>query len=70
MELDSIRFLRLPELMNLVQMSRTSIYSKLNKNSRRYDPTFPRPIKNGRRLIWVNREVELWMSNLIRNGRI
>ena len=70
MQFDSIRFLRLPELMMLVQMSRTSVYSKLNKNSRLYDPTFPRPIKNGRRLMWVNQEVELWMSNLIRDCRV
>lgn len=61
----SIRFIRLPELLKMVSMGRTTLYDKLDKKSKRYDPTFPKPIKDGSRVMWIEHEVQEWMAQLI-----
>lgn len=44
-------------------LGRSSIYSRLNKSSRMYDPSFPRQIFLGpRRVGWLESEVEAWLE--------
>lgn len=65
----SIRFIRLPELLKMVSMGRTTLYDKLNEKSKRYDSTFPKPIKDGSRVMWIEHEVQVWIENLINRSR-
>ncbi|EOV4511275.1 helix-turn-helix transcriptional regulator, partial [Escherichia coli] len=38
------RILRMPELSQLLGISRSTIYEKMNPLSKYYDATFPRPV--------------------------
>jgi len=59
---ESIKILRLPEAMDTCGLSRSSIYEKLNPKSRRYDPTFPTPIKIGVSAVgWLQHELNEWL---------
>jgi len=42
---NTVQMLRLHELIKLIGLSRSSIYDRLNRRSKRYDPNFPRPLK-------------------------
>ncbi|QZA80131.1 helix-turn-helix transcriptional regulator [Deefgea piscis] len=64
-----IRFIRLPELLKMVSMGRTTLYDKLDEKSKRYDATFPKPIKDGSRVMWIEHEVQAWIENLIHRSR-
>jgi prophage regulatory protein len=64
-----IRFIRLPELLKMVSMGRTTLYEKLDEKSKRYDPTFPRPIKDGSRVMWIEHEIQAWIEGLICKAR-
>ena len=59
--------IRLSEVIELVGLSKSSIYRRLNpKDKKFYDSTFPRPIKIGNTSNrWVKQEVEEWINNLI-----
>jgi prophage regulatory protein len=39
--------LRLPQLIKLLSVSRSSIYGKMNPNTIQFDPDFPKPIRLG-----------------------
>ncbi|EHE2558673.1 helix-turn-helix transcriptional regulator [Escherichia coli] len=41
------RILRMRELTKIVGLSRSTIYEKLNPESRYYDETFPKPVRLG-----------------------
>lgn len=41
------RVIRMRELTQLLGLSRSTIYDRLNPKSKRYDPSFPKPIKIG-----------------------
>lgn len=54
------RLIRLPEVMNRVSLSRTSIYNRMN------DGTFPKPVKLGPRAIaWQESSIDEWISDCI-----
>lgn len=60
------RLLRRKQVEQALGMSRSNIYSKMDKNSPHYDPTFPLPVKIGDRAIaWVVAEVESWIASRI-----
>jgi len=42
-----VRIIRLDELMRMIGLGRSTIYDRLNPKSKRYDPSFPKPIKIG-----------------------
>ncbi|MFB0813873.1 helix-turn-helix transcriptional regulator [Aeromonas salmonicida] len=60
------RIIRLPELLAMIASSRSTVYEKINEKSRRYDPSFPRPIRlscSARSAIgWRLSEVQLWIA--------
>ncbi|MFW2102684.1 helix-turn-helix transcriptional regulator [Acinetobacter guillouiae] len=59
----TIQMLRLPELIKLIGLSRSSIYDRLNPRSKRYDPDFPKPIKLNHASRWLLSEIEEWIRN-------
>lgn len=69
---ETIQFIRLPEVVRLLGLSRSTIYSKLNPNSPSYDPTFPRQIplspkaKRGA-VAWNRAEIVAWQLAQINN---
>jgi prophage regulatory protein len=61
------RILRLPELRQRCGLGTTAIYDRLNPKSKRFDPSFPKPIVLGgtqyaRAVGWLEHEVECWLG--------
>lgn len=55
----NINVLRLKQLENQLNLSRSSIYKMIA------DGTFPKPIKLGRRAVgWRAEDIEKWLDNL------
>jgi prophage regulatory protein len=64
------RLLRIKEAQQVVALSRSTIYSKLDKNSPHYDSTFPRPITLGSRCIaFIESELQEWITSRINSSR-
>ena len=61
--INTIKMLRLRELIKLIGLSRSSIYDRLNPRSKRYDPDFPKPVKLNRASRWLVSEVEERIRN-------
>ncbi|POA48328.1 AlpA family transcriptional regulator [Pseudomonas sp. MPR-ANC1] len=60
------KFCRLGRLMDLTGTSRTGVYEKLDKNSPRYDATFPKPIKIGACAVaFLESDIYRWMQERI-----
>ena len=49
-------------LESIIGLSRSTIYDRLNPKSKRYDPTFPKPIKFGHSTRWKLSEVSEWIE--------
>lgn len=62
---NTIQMLRLHELIKLIGLSRSSIYDRLNRRSKRYDPDFPQPVKLNNSSRWLLSEVEAWIESKI-----
>lgn len=57
------RVIRLKELSQQVGLSRSTIYDRMNPQSKRFDPTFPRPIRLGLASVgWSQRTVMAWIA--------
>lgn len=66
-----VTLIRLPQLVAMTSLSRSSVYARLDSTSRYFDPDFPRPIKlsphrNGG-TAWVLDEVTAWIESRITN---
>lgn len=61
-----MKFLRLPEVMELTALSRSSIYKLINEN--RFPPRVP---LGGRAVAWVESEIQVWMNErlTLRDGQ-
>jgi prophage regulatory protein len=65
-----IRILRVQEVQNRVGFSRPSIYRRLDKASKSYDPSFPRPIQLGANSVgWIEAEINAWLQARVRASR-
>ncbi len=54
----SMCVIRLPKLLSILGISRSTVYLKINKSSKYYDKDFPKPIKLGEKAIgWINQDV-------------
>lgn len=62
---DSFQMITRVELEELISLSRSSIYDRLNPNSKRYDSSFPRPVKFGYLTRWRLSEVQAWIQSKI-----
>lgn len=58
----SFAFLRLPLVMAKVQMSRSWIYLQIQKSE------FPRPIKIGSASLWIESEIDRWLTKQIEHS--
>lgn len=59
---NEVKILRLPAVLEICGISRSSVYEKLNPRSRRYDKDFPTPIKIGVSSVgWFQHEVHQWL---------
>ena len=58
------RILRMRELTKIVGLSRSTIYEKLNPESRYYDETFPKPVRLGAASVgWRSTSVDEWIAS-------
>lgn len=54
------RFLRLPDVCQLIGLRKTAIYQRIKEGS------FPKPIPlSGQRVAWLESEVRTWMQNRV-----
>jgi prophage regulatory protein len=53
------RLLRLPDVLNRVGMSKSTLYSRIR------DKTFPQPLHLGTSSVWVESEVTNWINDQI-----
>ena len=55
--------IRIKALIALIQLSRSTIYEKINPLSPRHDPSFPKPVKISICAIgWSEKEVNAWIE--------
>ncbi|MEG2974619.1 MAG: AlpA family phage regulatory protein [Comamonas sp.] len=64
----SMSVIRLPKLLQILGISRSTVYLKINKSSKYYDKEFPLPIKLGEKAVgWVLQDVFNYIE-LIKRG--
>lgn len=56
------RIISLKELCSLIACSRSKVYEMLNQKSKRYDASFPTPLKIGGSLRWRLDEIDDWLE--------
>ncbi len=60
---DQYRVLRVKDVLRMVGFSKSSLYDKININSPRYDPSFPRRVKLGVMTVgWFEHEIIAWLN--------
>jgi len=60
---NTIKVLRIKDLINKIGIGRSTIYDWLNPQSPRFNATFPRPMKIGLSAIgWLEHEVDAWIT--------
>ena len=56
------------DVMKFISVSRSKIYELINKESKYYDPTFPKPVRlSESRIGWVALEVHQWIEAKIQS---
>ena len=61
--------LRIKALCNMLGLSRSTIYGKINPASSQYDATFPRPFKIGAMAVaWSRIEISNWLQKMKEKG--
>lgn len=58
--------LRVRDVLALLKVSKSTLYSRLNPRSRYHDPSFPRSFKldRGRTTYWRRHDLEAWLSHI------
>ncbi|HEF4735535.1 AlpA family phage regulatory protein [Burkholderia multivorans] len=68
--MNSPTILRTSAVLKRIGVSRTTLYRWLDRNSKSYDPTFPRPVSLGANSIgWLEAELDQWLEARIRASR-
>lgn len=63
-EIKKNQILRLKHVLKLCGIGRSTVYEKLNPKSKRYDASFPRPIKLSVSAIgWFEQDVIDWLNS-------
>ena len=66
----SVSILRLKQVITQTGLSRSTIYDKMNNNSARFDPTFPKQVNLGTGSVgWLESEVVDWIKSRITSSR-
>lgn len=61
--------LRVKQLADLLSISKSSVWSKVNSRSRYFDPSFPQPFKIGRATFFKSDEAIAYVDEKIRACR-
>lgn len=57
--------IRLPKLLQILGISRSTVYLKINNQSKYYDQNFPRPIKLGEKAVgWMLNDVFEYLERI------
>lgn len=59
------RVMRIKELKYRSGLCRASIYNRMNPRARGFDPRFPKPIKLGSSVGWIESEFLVWLKALM-----
>lgn len=60
----SQKVIRIKDVISMIGVSRSTIYDWINKESPRFDPTFPRPIKLGTHSVgWREQQLIEWIES-------
>ena len=63
--------IRLKELMHILKVSRSTVYLRINPQSKYYDPMFPKSIRLGMKAVgWVLEDVHAYIENLRHQQKI
>ncbi|WP_405000874.1 helix-turn-helix transcriptional regulator [Hydrogenovibrio sp.] len=63
-EQQKMKLITIRELCNLLSISRSSVYRRINPKDRLYDDTFPKPLKLGPSMTrWVDQEIREWLHD-------
>jgi prophage regulatory protein len=58
------QIIRHTELLEMIKLSRSTVYDIQNPKSSRFDPSFPQRIRLGSRAVgWLKAEVEKWLDS-------
>jgi prophage regulatory protein len=60
------KILRFPQMQEITGLSRSTIYNRLDPDSKNHDPDFPKPIPLGPRLVgWSSDSVEAYIQKTL-----
>lgn len=58
------QIIRINKLKQMIGLSRSSVYDKMNPKSNRYDASFPRPIKLSISAVgWFEQDIIDWLNS-------
>lgn len=58
--------IKIKSVSEQIGLARASIYLRLDKSSKYFDPTFPKAVKIGQRSVaWVQEEIDSWVESRI-----
>lgn len=61
-----LRLLRATQVCNKLNISKTTLYAKLDKNSKYYDPEFPKQINlGGKAVAWIESQIDSWILSKV-----
>lgn len=65
------RLLRRKQVEQLLGITRSTVYARLDPKSRQFDPAFPQPVRRGAlsSIAWVESEVQAYIAHLIADSR-
>lgn len=59
-----VQMLNVYQVAKMVGIKKSTVYDWLNPTSPRYDPTFPKQVKLGKKSVrWFLHEIEAWLKN-------
>lgn len=69
----ALTIIRRKQVEARIGLSRSSIYARLRKNSKRpgdFDPTFPKPVSVGAKAVgWIEAEIDAWLTAQVEKSR-
>lgn len=57
------KILRTSMVLDMLSIAPSTLYDWMNENSRRYDPTFPKPVSIGHKNGWHRQQLVDWINN-------